>query len=196
MVPINENYKDYAPPRAVRRSVHRLVKWLHPGHLTGIQAIVLTNAATLGKGKTRRVRGRKYAESACLGFYHRSSQHNGPWIQLVVDNIVRQAPRWFLRSRYLTDMLVAKTLFHEVGHHLDGTVGSRSRSGEEAAEDWSRRLRTQYSGKRYRMLSAVLGLLTRLFRHVFARQIAEGRAVMKSAGRQSGDSGSDRAALK
>ncbi|MGZ4780155.1 MAG: hypothetical protein ACXV5L_13235, partial [Thermoanaerobaculia bacterium] len=118
MVSIVENYKQYVPPKAARKSVERLLSSLPSGNLTGVEAIVLTNSSSLGKGKTKRVRGRKYPENRCLGFYHPNARDSGPWIELVVDNIVGEAPPFFLRWRLLSDFMFASTLYHEIGHHL------------------------------------------------------------------------------
>ena len=50
----------------------------------------------------------------------------------------------------LRDLALAGVLFHELGHHLDATVGAAARAGERAAEDWSVRLHRQYFRRRYR----------------------------------------------
>jgi hypothetical protein len=51
---------------------------------------------------------------------------------------------------------VSQTLFHEIGHHLDATLGSAARSQESAAEDWCRRLSRMHFRKRYWYLRPVL----------------------------------------
>jgi hypothetical protein len=182
VIPIHESFEDYVPPRAARRSIERLLSSLPAGRLAGLESVVLTSASTLGQGKTRRIRGRKYREKDCLGFYHPASSSSGPWIELVVDNIVRTVPSGFFFSRYLSDLIFASTVFHEVGHHLDATIGSPSKTGEAAADSWASILGKQYFLKRYRVLARVLGLLSKILRPVLRRKLAEAKAAARPAG--------------
>lgn len=163
MVVIRENYESYSPPRAVRPSVERLLASLPAGNVARLEAVVLTNAATLAAGKTRRIKGRKYRANECLGFYHPERHGAAPWIEIVVDNAVGWVPAWLLRSKFLTDMLLAKTLFHEVGHHLETTIGTPSRSGEVAADSWSKILARQYFRSRYPLMSWLMGRFVRWY---------------------------------
>jgi hypothetical protein len=40
-------------------------------------------------------------------------------------------------------------LFHELGHHLDATVGATARAGEGAAEEWRKRFTKAHFRKHY-----------------------------------------------
>jgi hypothetical protein len=173
VIPIYENYEGYVPPSAVRKCVTRLLKALPPGHLEGLRSLVLTNANTLGKGKTKRVRGRKYRQASCLGFYHPATQQGGAWIEIVVDNVVGKIPAALLRWKLFIDGVFAKTVFHEVGHHLDVTIGSPSRTGEQAAVTWADILRRNYLRKHYWIQAPILRLFTQLFRPSIKRWRAE-----------------------
>src|SRR5262245_7313753 len=88
----------------------------------------------IGRGKTRRVAGRRYDINSCRGFYNFRWRGQQAWIQLVADNIVAGYPTPLLCFQLLRDLVVAQTLYHEVGHHLHEAVGSATRGGEEAAE--------------------------------------------------------------
>jgi hypothetical protein len=116
---------------------------------------MLTDTESVGRGKTRRVRGRKYDRNKCLGFYHPRTQSETAWIELVVDNIVAGMPRSVLGLQFIRDMVVSQTLFHEIGHHLDATLGSGARGGEAAAEDWCHRLSRTHFLMRYWYLKPV-----------------------------------------
>ena len=162
MVEISESYhREFGHQTWMRSTVDRLLNSLSPELLTGLGAIVLTDAESIGRGKTHRVRGRKHDRNKCLGFYHPRTPRAMAWIELVVDKIVVGLHRPRRGLQFFRDMLVSQTLFHEIGHHLDATVGSAAHGREAAAEDWCRRLRRTHFLKRYWYLKplAKVGLM-------------------------------------
>jgi hypothetical protein len=140
IIPLYENYRDYHPPRYVRKTVEKLLSWLPNKYLSGLQSVVLTNANAIGKGKTRRVGGRKYVRRECLAFYHSVKRGEAPWIEIVVDNVLAGIPRILRRLPIMRNMAFADALFHEIGHHLDHTVGAPAQSAEAAADAWQDQL--------------------------------------------------------
>jgi hypothetical protein len=173
MVEIAEAYQDHVPPKWVRSTVERLLQSVPEEFLTGLGTVVMTDSATIGPGKTRRVGGRKYVRKDCLGFYHHGTRQDVAWIELVADNILARVPRPLLAVQFMRDVVVSWTLYHEIGHHLHATLGSRGRSEEGGAEDWRRRLSRQHFTEHYWYLKpvasgiaravAVLGRLTSRF---------------------------------
>ena len=88
--------------------------------------IKITDSASIGRGKTHRVVGRKYDRNAYRGFYCQEWHGKPAWIQLVADNIVAGYPTFLLRFQLLRDLVVAEVLYNASG--LDGRQGScRSR---------------------------------------------------------------------
>ena len=85
-----------------------------------MRSVLLTNSAAVTKGKTRRVAGRKHLLRECEGFYHRRPA----CVELVVDNILAWGAAYSTSERDLTENAFASVLFHEIGHHLDYTVGA------------------------------------------------------------------------
>jgi hypothetical protein len=164
MVEISESYRGGGQPNWMRPTVNRLLHSLPPELLAGLGTVVLTDAASIGRGKTHRVRGRKHDRNKCLGFYHRRTLGETAWIELVADNVAAGAPSPLLHLQFFRDMVVSQTLFHEIGHHLDATRGSGAPAGEAAADDWCRRLSRIHFLKRYWYLKpvakAALWLLT------------------------------------
>jgi hypothetical protein len=166
--PIRENYKRHTPPTWVRPTVERLLRSLAPEHIGGLEAVVLTDSASIGKGKTQRVGKRKHLRNKCRGFYHpRSNSTGGAWIEVILDNVVPgTVPRpllWFQLGR---DFLLAETLYHEVGHHLEDSVGAAKRRGEAAADDWCRRLTRRHMRKNYWYLIPVVRVLRRVVKFI------------------------------
>jgi hypothetical protein len=155
MIEISERYRGSVRPQWMRTTVDRLLRSVPPELLNGLGTVMLTDAEAIGRGKTRRIRGRKYDRNKCLGFYHPRTQSETAWIELVVDNIAAGAPRPLCALQFIRDMVVSQTLFHEIGHHLDATLGSGARGGEAAAEDWSRRLSRAHFLKRYWYLKPI-----------------------------------------
>lgn len=167
---IREDYKNYLPPWWVRPTVERLLESVPTDQLGGLQVVVLTNAATVGKGKTHRVGGRKYKRSACRGFYHALGSDGPAWIEVIVDNTVRVLPPGVTSLNVLRDYFIGDVLYHEIGHHLEATIGSPKRSGELAAEAWKERLFRIHFRRRYwwlRPIAIVIGpMVTRLRRRM------------------------------
>ena len=168
MIPVRESHINYRPPRHVLSTVTKLLRDLPSQALSGLESVVLTNSQAVGRGKTHRVKGRKYARRSCLGIYHPKESSEQPWIEIVVDNaIVCFFPRGLTRFSYvpiLREMPLADVLFHEIGHHLDHTVGAPAPSGESAAEAWQKRLLRSYMQKRLWVLIPLMRLTKRVTR--------------------------------
>jgi hypothetical protein len=174
IVPIYENYKGYRPPWDARSTIAKLFSALPNRYLSGLQSVVLTNAAAIGRGKTQRVNGKKHLRQSCLGFYHRKRNGEQPWIEIVVGNAISafRVPRVLMRVPLLRNIVLADTLFHEIGHHLDDTIGARARSGEAAAEGWQGRLIVFYFRKKYWYLMPVVRIAKWLFDRVIRKHLA------------------------
>ena len=158
---IVESYRATPGSSWVPGTVSRLLRSIGPEHLHGLATIVLTDSSTLRRGKTNRIRGRKYRTRDCLGFYHRSWRGQPAWIELVVDNIVARYPRPLLALSLVRDMVVSDTLFHEIGHHLHGSVASAARTSEGAANQWRDRLQRVHFRRQYWYLRPLVRLLAR-----------------------------------
>lgn len=173
MIPVYENYEGYQPPRYAHATVLKLLSKLPPRYLSGLQSVVLTNGAAIGRGKTQRVAGRKYARNSCLGFYHAKFKGEQAWIEIVVDNIIYEwfgpkMPRIMSRIPVVRNAAFASVLYHEVGHHLECTVGAPAPGGEAAAEAWKARLLRSYFRKTYWYLMPFVGVAKK----VVARLVA------------------------
>lgn len=165
MTAVYENYRDYDPPHFVRPTVTKLLAGLPQNHLSSLYSVVLTNSAAIGKGKTRRVSGKKHLRRECLGFYHAAYKSEPPSVDLLVDNILAASSRdgaaVLMAFPICREMAFARTLFHEVGHHLDHTIGAPAPTGEAAAEKWCdllmrSYLRTHWSPRSLRIAAGLM----------------------------------------
>jgi len=116
------------------------------------------------------VKGRKFDRRSCRGFYRRKHTGSAASIDIVVDNVVAGYHPFLFAFRVFREHLVADVLFHELGHHLDATIGAAAPSGEAAAEDWSRRLARSYFQRRYWWLRPIAKVLLPLVRWMRKRQ--------------------------
>lgn len=169
MPDIVESYRAHAAPKWVRESVTRLLNATAPAHVNGLGAIVLTDSASMPRGKTHRVSGRKYNKQECRGFYHPPWNGREAWIELVVDNMVADFPKPLWRVQFMRDLTVSRTLFHEIGHHVHGTVASAARSSEVAADKWCERLTGLYFRRRYWYLLPLFRIVGPLFTMLLRR---------------------------
>ena len=154
----------------MRRTVERLLTSLPAAHYQGLSAIVFTEGAVARNRRGAR-RSRKNRRGTALGTYHRAWNGEAPWIELVVDEILTQLPRGFDRLPVAREMVVGRVLFHEIGHHLDATLGSVGPTGERGAEAWESRLSRRYLRQRYgylRFLAPVFKVLARVVRAIIA----------------------------
>jgi hypothetical protein len=169
MIQVHESDEGAEVPNWMRSTVERLLQSVPEDLLGGLGSIVLTDSISIGRGKTHRVGGRKYDRSDCRGFYHAGTRREVAWIELVTDNMLTGWPKPVFAFQFARDVVVSETLFHEVGHHLHATVGSRGRSDEGAAEDWRRRLTRGHFRKRYwylRPLAQVTAFLLTVVRRL------------------------------
>lgn len=128
---------------------------------------------------------RRNRKGTPLGLYHPAWMGELPWIELVADEIVaRLRLPLFRKLQIYRDHTVGRVLFHEIGHHLETTIGSAGRTGEPAAEAWQERLWRQHMRQRYwylRPLKFLFRWLGQFARFMAARARAQrGRKILKS----------------
>ena len=129
MVPIYEDYVSYTPPRWLRPTVVRLLSSIPETYQNGLASIVLTNAARVAGRKSYR-RQRKNRHALMVGGYHPRAKGSEPWIEIIADRTISPADRSLSFFQWARDIVVARVLFHELGHHLHATIGSAERGGE------------------------------------------------------------------
>ncbi len=141
-VELREFYNGYAPPLYVHSAVRALLDSVPDHHLKGLDCVVLTNQSghprryRLGKVTSRKHR---YPQSQVVGRYHRGQRGHRPWIEIFVDNM---APDLKLVAwvPLLREYLLARVLFHEIGHHIHLTMVPEHCDKEDAADAWKEKL--------------------------------------------------------
>jgi hypothetical protein len=165
---IVENYRDFEPPRRFRRLIADLLDAVPSNYLIGLKTIVLTNRAALTRDQLRQKiwqQNRKHKFSEALGAYYAAERGRSASVWLLVDNILQSDLPWIGRMPIVRDAATAKTLYHEIGHHIHKARRPVYEGKENVAEDWSKRLSRRFFRKRYRYLIPLiypLGILVRL----------------------------------
>jgi hypothetical protein len=138
-VPINEAYRNYKPRVNVSKTVRKLLDRVPPEYTRGLHCVVLTNLSgqprrsRLGKATSR---GHRISASRIAGLYHQEWKGQPPWIELYVDQILghwKPLPMWI---PVLRDFAVARTLYHELGHHVHLFIRPEYREKEDVADAW------------------------------------------------------------
>lgn len=174
---ISESYKSYRPPADIVPCVRRLLASIPEHHHKSLESIHLTDSASIGRGKTQRVQGKKHVRRQCLGFYHPAYLNGRAWIELTVDQILKDIPPILARRAFVQDALVSSTLFHEIGHHIEYSSKAANRASENKAEERKRQFKKQYMRKHYWWLRPPVLLLRFLFISVTSMWKAANQAV-------------------
>lgn len=96
-------------------------------------------------------------------------RQNTAWIEIVVDNALAGVPRFALSVPVVRELLLSKTVYHEVGHHLQQVYGAAL--GETVAEDWSRRLSRTFFRRHYAWLVFLVRPVVNVYRLVRPRSM-------------------------
>jgi len=166
-IEIIENYGDWAPPGYVRGTVEALVKSVPEKHLAGLESIVLTTTTASNRAFRRKKvkhRGLMRSKVEANGSYQPASPGHAAFIRLYVNNILAPYPPSAARPSLITKLLLAETLFHEIGHHIHLTKALEFRHREDVADEWAHRLMRQYFGRKYWLVVRLTRLLVRLYK--------------------------------
>ena len=152
-IDLKEHYRDYQPHASSKKSVERLIANTPADQLAGLKTIVLTNFDALNhdrrRGKTRS-RKKKVAFKNCRGLYHQKWKGEPAWIELFLDNMFPQdMPKVLMYIPLIVDLVVADTLFHEIGHHVHYTHAPEYKEREDVADKWKVKLSAHYFRKEY-----------------------------------------------
>jgi hypothetical protein len=152
MTEIVEVYKNYTPHKAVYKSVRRVVAGVDQKRLVGLHSIILTNSESLNHGRRRKkipFKNRKLSLKNCNGWYQQKWKQKPAHIEILVDNLLSEWPNFFVHSSFLMDLVLSKTLYHEIGHHIHKVQAPEFNDCEDVAEKWMLKLSKKFFWKRY-----------------------------------------------
>jgi hypothetical protein len=163
-VRICTNFSTFRPPVDFARSVRRLLHSVPSKYLTGLDCVILRDSG----GLTTEEKKKSGADSGTSprGAYYRGNGGTPPRIHLFIDNMAQWSKRP-LQLPVMRDFIIAKTLFHELGHHIQNRIEPRHKSHEAAAKEWARELTRSFLRKKYWYwvpIMKLVGGMGRLFR--------------------------------
>jgi hypothetical protein len=156
---IREAYKEYEPPFDVAATVNRLLNGVPKKHIIGIKTVVLSSSLNLNKKVKNtkvHVRGKAYKIGECRGQYTAKWKAQPAWIEVWVDNTLRQWPKGFFHFSIFRDIAISEILFHEIGHHIHKTQAPEYKEKEDVADSWMRKLNRYYYRRQYWYLAPML----------------------------------------
>jgi len=174
MIEIIEHYKDYEPPKAVLKSLKRLIRYTDKKYLVGISYVELTNTAALNR-ELRREKTKSRKKSGflhdSLGWYCEKWKDEPAYIVLLTDHIFSSnLSKWRLYFNFPVDARLSMTFFHELGHHIHKTKIPEYRETENVADDWKFRLYFQFVKMRYWYLLLLLKPIGYFYAFLFVKR--------------------------
>lgn len=128
-----------------KKTIENLLKFVPPEHLYKINKIIVTDKSN--EGKVRDVAGLYYG-------YQNSQEID---IVLCVSGMFYKMPRvFFILLPIIPKLLLANTLFHEIGHHVQRMGhGYKKERWESSADQYSKELskRVFFSSRVFKVLS-------------------------------------------
>ena len=140
---VEKFYKDYSPSFDPEPLIRRMLAEVPEVYLSGLEKIVLTTASKRSRKERRRRirrRGRVMTGEEALGLYYRPWQGRQAYIELNIDKLeeqIKPVRRIPLVGSFVRHLLIASTLYHEIGHHIHRTKRLEFREPENIADRYS-----------------------------------------------------------
>lgn len=159
-VKIREQYMDYTPPVVLYRSLQLLLRYVPQEHLENLHTITLTNSGAMLKMYRGKVSSekRRVRPADCRGLYGRGN------IYLITDQMFSDCPEFLLLLPPVKTYLIARTLYHEIGHHIHRLEQPGYRANREmVADEWRDKLLRDFVRGRYWYFGLLVRACFKLF---------------------------------
>ncbi len=137
------------PPVNVKKTFHVLLEYVPLEDLAHLESIVLTNTAALSRKRKRKRRSSRAPLSDVLGRCYQRWKDQPAYIELYVDNILGDVSWYDLRLPMFRNLMFAKILYHEIGHHVQIISNVKFVKEEVFAKKYAFRLKKRLSRERY-----------------------------------------------
>ncbi len=155
------------PNRSIEKIVEGTLMALPREYTRGLGSVLLRDVASLSKKERApyRVNGQIHLREKTLGSHFAPRRQKLAHIEILVDNLFKQVPRWVYWSRVLRPLVIRDTLLHEIGHHV-ALLRGHARGGSEAgAERYRDELERAYYRARYPRLTSLTARIRRITGH-------------------------------
>lgn len=129
-------WQDFSPPRTLTAHIRRSLKWIEPQDLDGIDHVLLLEDVPEISRRADPDLERALKDDLLLFGAYKARTINGPaHIILIVRSLYLPVPRIFSYTPAMT-LRIAKTIAHEVGHHViaEKKFGLRKKSNSDEVE--------------------------------------------------------------
>jgi hypothetical protein len=173
---IDEGHGNLKSYMIAEKAIERLLSGIPHRYLSGLKSIVLNDSGTLNHQRKRQKtlwRKHKVAIRKSFGLYHQRWLGQPAWIEIFVDNIIRDWPPWLLKVPFFRDLFFGDVLFHEIGHHIHYTQAPEHKEREDVAEKWRKQLEGNFFRKKYWYIVfpiLFIKLLLKPFGHLLSRR--------------------------
>lgn len=132
-----QEFREFKPRTDFRSTVERLLEYVPPEYLVGLDSVVLKDRTAPTKLRWDRRNASDAEMAAC---YRRATKGTKAVIEIYVDVITAGAPGWLMRLAWFREAMLARTFFHEIGHHVHRAIAPDGRDPETAANYWRDKL--------------------------------------------------------
>lgn len=146
MVRVSEYYAESKPGLNYASSIRQVLRSVPPKYLRGLDCIILRDEPSLTTDERRKGLLR------CQGVYVRGKGRRPPRVELFIDNILDEWPRWARYVPILRYEMVHRILFHELGHHVQDVLYHRTSQPEAGAWSLANELSRHSFKKRHPLL--------------------------------------------
>jgi len=150
-LPIISAYKCFKPPFDIEATLRGALRVVPAKYVVGLDRVVLADATGLPRGRRRAKtysRKRTVRIPEALGLYHQATRDRRAYIEIFVDNQVASGEGFGRLLHELDALMLASTLFHEIGHHIHFTKHPEQGEPERIAEKYQFQFTKRYSWRR------------------------------------------------
>lgn len=118
-------------PFNIEKLIKRLLGYIPPEHLIGLNKIVILDDVTHGP----------LNKKGAMGIYRHKEVQQPATIEIAVSVIYRGMPRVLFYMPFVAKFMLANTLYHEIGHHYQQfTHGVKKQAWEDFADNYRKEM--------------------------------------------------------
>ena len=156
---IREQFQGQPLNLPIKEVVTELLLSVPPHHIRGLGFVLLTDSASLSRERKREKHtyaGKKKHVVDTPMLYHWAWQGQPAWIEVFVDHLNHEMPRYGWRIPIVREMVVGHGLYYFVGAHTFAVTPTAKPTKDEAPSYWRDRLLGAYLHRKYWYISPLI----------------------------------------